>query len=106
LTRRRVTGSGFFNVLDAVAREVFGGALDDDFGKWQFAMGDITVGALMDFLGRSMLRWHNESAGPTAYVSIDDYELAEQFRDHFQVHWLSAREERDRGDEDLIRTPS
>ena len=60
----------------------------------------------MDFLGRPMLRLHNESGGPTAYVSIDDYELAEQFRDHFQVHRLSAREERDRGDEDLIRASS
>jgi hypothetical protein len=103
-TQRRHTGLGFFNVLHQVVEEAFGGTLVDDLGTtWQFPMGDITVGALIDFLGRPTLRWHNESGGPTAYVSIEDYDLAERFRSHFRVDWLSSREEQDRSEEDTLR---
>jgi hypothetical protein len=33
-----------------------------------------------------MLRWHNQAGGPSAYVTVDDYDLAEAFRDRFKVY--------------------
>jgi hypothetical protein len=69
-TRRQHSGPGFFNVLGGVCEEAFGGTLDYDLGRWQFPMGDLTIGQLLDFFvernAKPCLDWHNEFGGPCA----------------------------------------
>jgi hypothetical protein len=107
-TEKRHSGSGFFNMLGGVAEEAFGEALDyGSGGPWQFPMGDLTVGQVLDFFAARALspelRWHYRAGGPVAYVVVADYGIARTFRSEFGIQWLSRREAQDRADEDTIR---
>jgi hypothetical protein len=52
-------------------------------GGWQFDMGDLTIGQLVDFFaehgGAPEVTWHNEGGGPSAYLMIWGYERTEAF---------------------------
>ena len=72
---------------------------------WEFPTGDLTVGQMLDFFGAMPvpLAWHNEFGGPSAYVSIADYDLAETFRDQLKIAWLDTAGAQERRDEDGVR---
>ena len=98
-------GPGFFNTLAEVCYEAFGGKQDthDDLGLWEFDMGELTVGQLLEFDGKFGIRWHNMSGGPSAYVVITDDGDAERFRDQFGINWLHDEEVQSLTDEDYVR---
>jgi hypothetical protein len=105
-TRRLHSGPGFFNVLHDVCNRAFGGMLDTEpvgTEEWEFDIGEITVGQLIDFFGAVPLQWHNETGGPCAYVVVDDRELAAKFCLTFGIEWATEREMQDRRDEDFLR---
>jgi hypothetical protein len=121
-TRRLHTGAGFFQVLGEVCDEAYGDALEYGLGgRWQFPMDNLTVGQVLDFFAEHKrpapswrkdagvllplleVKWHNETGGPSAYVVIDDYDVAEAFRARFKIGWLAPEEEQDRSDEDALR---
>ena len=70
-------------------------------------MGELTVGQVLDFFAQTqakpMIDWHNQSGGPECYICVDDYPLAEVFRDHFGIKFLVSEEIQDRRDEDTVR---
>ena len=106
-TCKRHSGPGFFQTLHEVCAEAFGFACDYEPGAWEFPMGSLTVGQLLDFFAERNavpnITWHNGTGGPSAYVAIGDYEMAESFRDWFKVKWLSVDELEQRYAEDGFR---
>ena len=94
-------------MLGGVCEEAFGDVLDYEPGRWQFPMYDLTIGEVLDFFGahnaKPCLDWHNESGGPSAYVQINDYNLAEAFRMQVKIDWLGQKEQQERCDEDMLR---
>jgi hypothetical protein len=103
-TRRRHPEGpkGFFTTLFEVSDEAFpadwGTGDTPEEEQWVFPMGRLTVGQLVDFFvsAAPTIVWRNEFAGPSAYVVIGDYVLAEAYRDRFGVKWLSTEDIKDR----------
>lgn len=100
---------GFFSSLDKATEAAFGGHLEYDMvGRWEFPMGDLTVGQVLDFFDEHStppaVKWHNEGGhGPTAYIVIDDADIAEEFTIKFGIERLSEEEIQELDEEDAYR---
>jgi hypothetical protein len=93
----RHCGAGFFMVLADVTNEAFGGVLECDAAPWQFRMGKMSVDDVLRFFSEAQcppqVEWHKSRSGlPEAFVCVRDQYLAEQFRECFEVPWLTRRE--------------
>lgn len=59
---------GFFNTLSDVCTAAFDRLIDCGPWRWQFPMGDLTVGQVLDFFAEHKrvpaIEWHNTSWGP------------------------------------------
>jgi hypothetical protein len=80
-------GSGFFDAVKNKSEEVFA-ELEYVDKHWEYPMGDLTVGEILDFCGkmnlRPSIRWHDVN-NPTAYIRIED-DLVTSFEQHFGIH--------------------
>jgi hypothetical protein len=66
----------------------------EDRARWQFPMGNLTVGELLDFFRDHHasppsnlwgMWWYEPPAPPRAFIIIDDPNLAEAFAAHFDI---------------------
>jgi hypothetical protein len=105
--RRHGSGPGFFDTLHNVSQEAFAGLLHDEHLGWQFPLGDLTVGQVLDFCTAHgtlpAIKWHNTSSGPDAHLVVGNHNAAEAFKERFGVAWLSADEEAEKANEDFVR---
>jgi len=87
---------GFFNTLQAQSRAAFGMPLECEVWRWEFPMGPLTVGQVLDFFSepnqRWTVEWHRAPMGPVAYIRTNDHEAAEAFRARFGGKWLLTEE--------------
>jgi len=87
---------GFFNTLQAQSRAAFGMPLECEVWRWEFPMGPLTVGQVLDFFAEHnqgwTVGWHRTLQGPVAHIRTDDYEAAEAFRARFGGKWLLTDE--------------
>jgi hypothetical protein len=95
--RRHGGDPDFFNNMNKTTDEDFGLSLEVIAGEWEFEMGKLTVGKLLEFFagkpdGFSIV-WHKGGVrGRFACVAISDYDLAEAYRSHFKERWLTTEE--------------
>ena len=87
---------GFFNTLQTVTREAFGMLLECEVWRWEFPMGPLTVGQVLDSFAEHnqgwTVGWHPALPGPVAHIRTDAYEAAEAFRARFGGKWLLTDE--------------
>jgi hypothetical protein len=87
-TEERLSGPGFFDELSKICDAAFGGALDYGAGQWNFPMGTLSVGEVLDFFSEHrrnpMIEWINDS-GPVAFIVIDDFMMAAAFEKEFDI---------------------
>ena len=89
---------GFFNTLQAVSQEAFGMSLECEIWRWEFPMGPLTVGQVLDFFAEHnqgwAVEWYSTPLGPIAHIRTNDYEAAEAFRAQYGGKWLLTEERR------------
>ena len=70
--------------------------LECEVWRWEFPMGPLTVGQVLDFFfelnQRWTVEWHRTPMGPVAYIRTNDHEAAEAFRARFGGKWLLTEE--------------
>jgi hypothetical protein len=86
----------FFDTLHRVTQSAFGVPLECEAWCWEFPMGSLTVGQILDFFAEHeqgwTIAWHVTSWGPEAYIKTGSYEAAEAFRARFGGKWLLTEE--------------
>ena len=87
---------GFFDTLHRATQSAFGVPLECEAWCWEFPMGSLTVGQILDFFADHeqgwTIEWHVTSWGPEAYIRTGNYQAAEAFRARFGGKWLLTEE--------------